>query len=293
MKFTNIFILILMAFMVNVQAGSLPTGLSGLDIGEMGPDPSTIDYTAGSYDITAAGDGVASTADGFHYIYLAETGDVDVIVRVFESTKSKVNRAGIMLRETLDDDAANVMLSVSGRKNIKLTSRATTASTTITVATAASNKRKKNWLWLKRQGATVLAYHSLNGASWSLIGNTLFSPNSFYVGIATTSNDTAVVDTFTLDNFSVNSIAYRVTAPSPNFELTYTNPFQDFLDLDIQGADSQMEIQLFNTHGQLVYRMTAYDHFNGRIETAMLPRGHYFLHVKTSNRQKVHRLVKQ
>ncbi|MEM8866790.1 MAG: DUF1800 family protein [Verrucomicrobiota bacterium] len=85
------------------------------DVGDVSALGSTMATGANAFELKGSGNDIWSTDDEFHFAYQQLNGDGTVIARVdglqFTHTWAK---AGVMIRETLESDSANVFSLVSG-----------------------------------------------------------------------------------------------------------------------------------------------------------------------------------
>jgi len=86
-----------------VTTQPLPPTWLDLDIGNVGTAGSAT-YSNGTNTITAAGQGISNTLDGFHFEYQPISGDGTIIARVASiqgGMYSNTNQVGVMIRESL------------------------------------------------------------------------------------------------------------------------------------------------------------------------------------------------
>src|SRR6266850_3492703 len=77
----------------------LPAGWLDGDIGSVGISGSA-SFANGTFTVAGAGPGLASTADGMHFVYQPLSGDGTIVARV-ASVQGSSTQAGVMIRETL------------------------------------------------------------------------------------------------------------------------------------------------------------------------------------------------
>jgi regulation of enolase protein 1 (concanavalin A-like superfamily) len=180
---------------------ALPSGWSQQDIGSVGAAGSG-GYSAGSGTFTAKGAGadIWGTADAFHYVYKPMTGDGVVVAHV--ATIQNVNawtKAGVMIRQTLDPEAAQALMLVSYSKGLAFQRR--TVNGGVSTSTSGSLATAPAWVKLERLGTTINAYASADGATWTLVGSdTISMTATVYVGLAVSSHTTATAAQATFDN---------------------------------------------------------------------------------------------
>jgi hypothetical protein len=101
------------AAVVTRSASPLPSSQQAIDIGRPAIAGSTT-YQSGTYTIKAGGTDIWNTADQFHYVYQAVTGDVEIVARVTGIGNADAwSKGGVMIRESLAADSRNAMALAS------------------------------------------------------------------------------------------------------------------------------------------------------------------------------------
>ena len=84
------------------------------DIGSVAATGSTVDNGSNSFTLEGSGNDIWSSADEFHFAYQRLNGDGQITARVDSLVMTNVwAKAGVMIRETLDANSANVISLVS------------------------------------------------------------------------------------------------------------------------------------------------------------------------------------
>ncbi|VAW43290.1 hypothetical protein MNBD_CHLOROFLEXI01-1017 [hydrothermal vent metagenome] len=171
------------------------------DIGTVGVTGSA-DETSGTFTIDGAGADIGGTADGFHYVYQSLAGDGEIIANVASLTGGgSIPKAGVMIRESLADDAIQISALVRGNR-IRVYERTTTGGSTAELNGA--NNGAPEWLRIERTGNTFDLYRSNNGTSWTLMqSRTVTMGTNVFIGLAVTGNSTTTLATGTFDNVAV------------------------------------------------------------------------------------------
>ena len=161
----------------------------------------TATHAAGVFQVTGSGADIAGTSDEFQFVYQPMSGDGEIVARVTGIENITANsKGGIMIRESLDADAPNVAMVLTGGSQFQFQVRASTAATT---SNFSGNQTAPHWLKLVRSGNTFTAYRSSDGVTWTLYPAspvTVPMSDDVYVGLVMSSNDNAVVGTATIDN---------------------------------------------------------------------------------------------
>lgn len=139
----------------------------------IGYDHSPLSASAMSSDFQVAGSGadIWDERDEFFYVYRRIEGDGYVSVRVADlAATDPWAKAGIMLRESVDPGARNVLLHISKGNGSVLQMREHTGGVTINSAGHDTTMPVGGWLRLSRKENTVIGELSRDGVSWSELG---------------------------------------------------------------------------------------------------------------------------
>lgn len=113
--------------------------------------------------------------------------------------------------------------------------------------------------------------------------------------------NTATIDSLLLDHGLTPVVTDRSEAvvPKENAEIIFNNPVSDILKMSYyNSANSKSEIVIFNSLGQLIWKVSAQSTYEGinhqSLNVADLPHGLYFISLITSkNIVEHHKLIKQ
>lgn len=205
--------------------------LTSLDIGPngLGIDPVLPGFTfrsgANSYDITASGDDIWSTGDGFRFAYETRTNNFDIVVQVTSlEAANQWTKVGLMVRE-LDPVAdvaagqsrefADITTAAAGQTTLDGSAPQNSISVVERTFQGVAANQPPNyvgdsayqpsypnvWLRLTRQHSgttndTYTAYYGTDGAHWNQLATydatqtNVYSgfPDVVYVGLATTAH---------------------------------------------------------------------------------------------------------
>ena len=163
---------------------------AGQDIG--GPSKAgsyTCNDTAGTFTVSGGGRDIWNDSDQFYFVHQPFSGDGQIIARVnsIDNTNSWA-KAGVMIRETLAADSANVMTDVTAANGVSFQRRRATGRGGI--HTTISGLSAPYWVKLVRQGDTFTGYTSADGNSWTRIASTTVPmARDVHVGLAVTAHD--------------------------------------------------------------------------------------------------------
>ncbi|WP_083870311.1 DUF1349 domain-containing protein [Haloterrigena salina] len=189
------------------------TFLRALGAGSIGTAAVSGPAVGQSSEITVEGGGsdIWNDADEFHYYFTDVGANFDAAVRVdsVEDT-DEYAKAGLMLRESLDADAKNVMARTTpdhttlqwrptaGGDSTSLTSDAGEGESELDGGTIDAA-----WQRLVRNGDTIRAYASEDGTNWTLVAELSLSfGESAFLGLAVTSHNTGTLCEATFSNLA-------------------------------------------------------------------------------------------
>jgi RHS repeat-associated protein len=187
---------------------TLPSGWSDGDVGSVGVAGSG-SYASGTFTVKGSGQWIYSTADGMNFAYQPLSGDGTIVARVVSITGTGA-QVGVMIRETLNANAANAFTASYYGSIYWFDRLSTGASTSSQSGTSAS---LPCWVKLVRSGSSFSHYQSTDGVNWTQIGTsqTISMAQSVYVGLAVSSDNNSSLATATFDNVSISTTA----SPAP------------------------------------------------------------------------------
>jgi hypothetical protein len=192
-----------------VVIASLPSPWQTQDIGSVGLPGSAV-YSAGQFTLKGAGADIWGTADAFRYLYQPFSGDGQIVARVNRiDNTSPYAKAGVMLRDTLTEGSAHVILDVKPDGGVELMQRSSAGGATAYLG--GTPVSFPIWLRLVRTSNSVSAAVSSNGSQWNTIGSTTVGgTGSGLIGLPVTSQTIATLAAATFDQVVVTA-----GAPAP------------------------------------------------------------------------------
>jgi regulation of enolase protein 1 (concanavalin A-like superfamily) len=166
-----------------VGDGSLPAPWEETDIG-VARLPGSTRHESGIFTVRSSGMNIDGEGDAFHYVFKAVRGDSEIVAEVVSIQYSHpFAKAGLMMRENLNEYSRNVTLALTaergGALQYRMAERAYTDSTSPRALFAPM------WLKLRRQSNEFTAYVSPNGRLWSLFERvSVPMSEKIYVGLA-------------------------------------------------------------------------------------------------------------
>jgi len=190
----------------------LPPPWSNNDIGSVGV-AGNAGFSGGVFTVNGSGADIWSTADAFHYVHQAASGDLTITARVATQEPTHAwAKSGVMVRESTAAGSAHAAIYVSASNGVSMQVRPATGAASINLATVAGFAAP-HWVRLVRSGNTFTGFRSADGTSWTQVATTnitMFA--SARAGLAVTSHDNAVLATAAFDNVSL-------TTPAPDFSI--------------------------------------------------------------------------
>jgi len=125
-----------------------------------------ISYNAATqtYTMTGAGADIYELSDEFHYAYKQLSGEGSITAKVESLTEINAwSKAGVMIRETLDADSAQVLVSVTPQNGVEFMYRLAGDTTT---AWAEAGLNAPHWVRIRRVQNDFFAEHSTDNVTW-------------------------------------------------------------------------------------------------------------------------------
>jgi fibronectin type 3 domain-containing protein len=188
-----------------LAATALPAGWTAADIGAPAI-PGSSYYSGGVFTVEGAGNDIWNASDQFQFVDTPETGNETIIARVGgQSNSSGWAKAGVMFRASSAASSAFVAVVETPSNGVNLLSRDPSGNLKIIQSAAVG---APVWLKLVRAGNVFTAYDSVDGVNWTSVGSdTITLPTTSLVGLAVTSENTAMPSTANFDNVSLLPLA--------------------------------------------------------------------------------------
>jgi hypothetical protein len=183
----------------------------------------SVTATGITFVLTAVARGIGAITDGLTFHARFVRGDVDIVTRVAGTLGTNgVKRAGIMLRESLDDDAAFAALMTLTPRGAAFQRRLGTGFSSLEKSVPAG--ALPAWLKLERRGDLVSAFTSTDGRVWTFVGSEVLDlPPAIFIGLTAWNQQTGGVATGVFDNTKVRELQPLVNQ-RPVVELTAPVP---------------------------------------------------------------------
>jgi hypothetical protein len=170
------------------QSGYLDSFKEGF-YGKIGINSSFTMDGINSYSIVGFGYAISDTEDMFHFAYRKLTGNSEIIARcdTIENNNS-ISIGGLMMRASLEHDAAFIMVAVRPDKQLYVMCRENKGATAINLNGVTGGTTSKKYIRLLRQDNQYSAYYSTESVAgpWIQLGDTksISLNDEAYVGLA-------------------------------------------------------------------------------------------------------------
>ena len=171
------------------------------DIGNAG-NAGSVTTNSGTFTVAGSGFDIGNNGDAFRLLYQTRSGDGTLTARVTGITQSNPwAKAGVMIRESLDSGARNVLMALTANNGVTFQQRGLALGTTAATVLG-PNETPPYWVRLVRSGTNFTGYVSMSGVSWTQVGTTNitgFNATALW-GLAVTANNNNTNNVATFDN---------------------------------------------------------------------------------------------
>ncbi len=165
-------------------------GVNSLTMWLRGISASVGSFTLGPpITMTGSGADIWENSDQFHYAYKRLSGIGSITAKVVSMTNTHNSaKAGVMIRESLEPDAAHAMVAIQPMNEVQLLYRSTAGDDSIAIGQ--SEISTPVWVRLTRSGNTLTGMYSVDGATWETL-DTAIVPMlpDVYIGLIVCSHD--------------------------------------------------------------------------------------------------------
>jgi len=196
-----------------------------VDIGTVGV-PGTFRLQQETFSLAGSGANIGAQTDAFHFVSQAVNGDVSLTAHVagIQNPDPRAT-AGLMVRESLAPDSANVMIGVTANNGVVFVQRPEAGAPAETVKVM-PRLRAPYWLRLTRQGNQFTAESSANGKNWKPSGSTtvVMKKKGVRAGLAVCSHNNATLCQASFDHVALNLASGSNAAPK---SVTHATPMPE------------------------------------------------------------------
>ena len=159
----------------------------------------------GVFTVSGSGADIWSNADAFQFVSETQTGDGMITAFVVSQTNTDAwAKAGVMMRETQDADSTFAMVAVTLGNGVVFEYRSTTGGSATNIYGPAG--AAPYWIQLVRAGNTFTASASLDGNTWTQVGQeTIIMAAQASVGLAVSSHNAGTIGTAVFDRLNLTA----------------------------------------------------------------------------------------
>ena len=197
----------------------------------------TYDAATGTYTIAGAGADIGGVADQFFFLYKRLSGNGTITARIDSiENANALAKVGVMMRQTLDPNAAHAMAAVTPSNRAGFVFRDAAEKDTGVTSTAPDSFTLPHWVRVTREGSLAKAEHSSNGTTWTPMKSAdpmdpseypIDFRDSTYVGLAIT----AYTDDGTPCRATISKVTITGNAPA--------GPLSESTDIGISSNDPE------------------------------------------------------
>ncbi len=179
------------------------------DIGSV-KSAGSVDVASDLFRVRSVGTNIAGHSDAFHFVYRPCGGNCEIVARVVNVQPHARSKAGIMIRESLSADSANVFFGLAGREGGTFQHRDGTGEDTL--MESMPEVFVPYWLRLKRSGEAFTASVSRNGTRWVRCRSiSLPMTENVWIGLAAAAGQEQIAGIATMDNIRQDVVVPHTT----------------------------------------------------------------------------------
>jgi probable HAF family extracellular repeat protein len=230
-----------------VLTPTLSSAWANRDVGPTGITGSAERGADGRFLVRGAGADIWNTADQFHFVHKPLAVDGQIVARVESLTNtSPYAKAGVMIRNSLATDDANVILDIKPDGGVEFMQRGSKAAHTRYIAGAYAPP--PYWLRLSRDGSMVTGSISSDGRIWVDVGSTTMTAigETQDFGLAVTSHDTSRLNTALFSGVSLLPAGWSAHDVGPTRITGSTSYKQPVFSIEAAGRDIWDTVDAFH-----------------------------------------------
>jgi RHS repeat-associated protein len=190
-----------------VRINGLPAPWMSQDLGAVALNGS-VHVDNGTFTLQASGVDIWDQADEGHFVYQPVEGEVEIVAQVVGmDMASGLDKAGVMIRDSLDSGAKNAFMLITPAASWAASFQTRSEANQSTQYLADTTITGLRWVKLTRSDDQMRAYYSSDGESWTAVGPAVALPMNqrVYAGLALTSHNPAALSTTVFTNVRVRT----------------------------------------------------------------------------------------
>jgi len=248
-------------------------------------------YASGKYFVNGSGTDIYSTSDQFHFVYQPLKGNGEIVAQVVNITNTNVwAKAGVMIRETLNNNSTNAFMLVSSSSGTGLQQRPTTGGASSMTKGAGVSPF---WVKLVRNNNVLTGYQSSEGTIWTKVGEvTISMAEDVYIGMAVSSHVAGTICPVRFDKVSVvknGTVGIDDSKDQPLNKLTVIpNPIQQNAKVMYHiSKPGMVNLSIFDLKGteikSLVNKTLQTGSYDYPLDVSNVPNGTYLVRLVSGN----------
>lgn len=172
-------------------------GVDTLSLAIRGESAGFMETSPGRFIMNGIGADIWGVSDQCRFAYMILTGNGSITARIESITDTHSNaKAGVMIREVLAAESVHAMVNVTPGAGLEFITRTITLGES--TSTVQAGVTAPYWVRLTRNGNTIIAQCSANGADWTDVGPdpaqsrvNITMSSQVYIGLVVTSHNTS------------------------------------------------------------------------------------------------------
>ncbi|MBI2825503.1 MAG: hypothetical protein HYX69_12540 [Planctomycetia bacterium] len=190
-----------------VRVDPIAANWQAQDVGLAGvPGYASYNGTLNQYTVAGSGSDIWGTSDGFQYLYQTLSGNGTITARVAAMDNTAPwAKAGVMLRESLADNAKEAYLAITPENGVQWSWRSATGGSTGATTPGVGSAFAPRWLRIIRSGNTFTAYAAVDGGPFLQVGSpqTVAMGTTVYVGLVASAVNNTQLNAATFTNVNL------------------------------------------------------------------------------------------
>ena len=201
----------------------LAAGWLNVDVGMVGAKGRSFGDPATSVTVYGSGGDIWGSNDQFQFVYKELRGNGSIVTTLTDYPSPRTwSKAGVMIRETLNNNSKHAMMAMTGQNNTQFLWRTDTNGGSSSVGGGQPDPKIPAYLRLERAGDAFTAFWSGDGETWTQMGDPVnIAMNAdVYIGLALMSLDNNVLQRAVFEQTTLTGNVRNAAAPKPMMQLS-------------------------------------------------------------------------